>query len=115
MNACRAPNNQSPYTVNITPNNVTQPKSAKLLGEEPSPLMVLTHAVRKYSLTLVLVTLPVFVGVTFYTLGQTKIYRASMTIRIGENLTYHYVFYKLYIFYVCIVESVTCAGPNWLL
>ncbi|NRA34092.1 MAG: polysaccharide biosynthesis tyrosine autokinase [Polyangiaceae bacterium] len=71
--------------MNITPNNVTQPKSAKLLGEEPSPLMVLTHAVRKYSLTLVLVTLPVFVGVTFYTLGQTKIYRASMTIRIDPK------------------------------
>ena len=46
---------------------------------------VVWHTVRKHWTTAVATALAVILGVTFYTLGQTKIYQAAATIQFDPN------------------------------
>lgn len=55
------------------------------LGTDPANIVAVYRSVRKHWTTALATALVIALGVTFYTLGQTRIYQATATIQIDPN------------------------------
>jgi succinoglycan biosynthesis transport protein ExoP len=75
--------------VSAEPSSNDGPRQGREWGDRPdaggNSQAVIWHTVRKNWATALLTALAVTLGVTFYTLGQTKIYSASATIQFDPN------------------------------